>query len=177
MYLLLSVGLSHETVSWLMSGLMMGVILSQTPLAWLADRLGRAAVLAACNAVTLVGICCLGWTGGVAWLAFWLFVVGACSGAFYPLGLALLGERTAPEGMSRAGSCFLAINSMGSMTGPVIAGLAGSWFGPGMLFVTGGSAVGLILGIWIVLALLGRTSSQASPLAVSGTEPPARAAA
>jgi len=178
MYLLMSVGLAHDTVSWLMSGLMMGVILAQSPLAWLADRLGRARVLAACNGVTLAGICCLGWTGGVAWLAFWLFVVGACSGAFYPLGLALLGERTAPEGMSRAGSFFLAINSLGSMTGPVVAGVFMRWFGPGTLFVTGGGAIGLILAVWIVLALLGRgRSSQASPLGVSRTEAPPRAAA
>ncbi len=78
---LLSVGLSNNAVSWLMSGLMIGVILAQAPLAWLADRFGRAAVLAGCNAVALAGVACLMWTGNTVWLAFWLFAVGACSGA------------------------------------------------------------------------------------------------
>ena len=145
---LLSSGLSHEQSGWLMGGLMVGVILAQAPLAWLADRLGRAAVLAGCNAAALVGIGGLLGAGSVAWLALWLFVVGACSGALYPLGLALLGERTRPAGMSRAGAWFLAINCGGSLAGPAIAGVAMSLFGRAALFVTGGGAIGLVLAVW-----------------------------
>jgi MFS family permease len=150
---LLSVGLSHGAVSWLMGGLMIGVILAQAPVAWLADRLGRTAVLAACNVVALLGVGCLLWTGGTLWLAFWLFVVGACSGAFYPLGLAVLGERTPPGGMSRAGAWFLGVNCLGSLTGPVVAGVVMEWLGRGALFVAGGAAVGLVLAVWAVSAL------------------------
>ena len=150
---LLSVGLTHDAVGWLMAGLMIGVILAQAPMAWLADRLGRAAVLAGCNIVTLLGVGCLLWAGGVVWLAFWLLVIGACSGALYPLGLAVLGERTAPADMSRAGARFLAINSVGSLIGPVVAGAAMELFGRGALFVSGGGAIGLVLVVWILSAL------------------------
>jgi MFS family permease len=150
---LLSVGLSHDAVSWLMGGLMIGVILAQAPLAWLADRLGRGAVLAGCNIVALLGIGCLLVKGGVWWLGFWLFAVGACSGAFYPLGLALLGERTPPGGMSRVGAWFLAVNCLGSLVGPVAAGAAMDLLGRGALFVTGGAAVALVLAVWLVGAL------------------------
>jgi MFS family permease len=139
-----------------MGGLMIGVILAQAPLAALADRLGRTVVLAGCNAVALFGIGCLMWTGGTVWLAFWLFAVGACSGALYPLSLALLGERTPPAAMSRAGACFLAINCAGSLTGPVVAGAAMDLFGRGALFLSGGCALVAVLAGWAVPAAFRR---------------------
>jgi MFS family permease len=147
---LLSINLSPRVVGGLMGGLMVGVILAQAPLAWLADRLGRGAVLAGCNIAALLGVGCLLWPGNIVWLGFWLFVVGACSGAFYPLGLALLGERTLPGGMSRLGAAFLAINCAGSLIGPSLAGRAMDLFGRGALFVTGGGAIGLVLGGWLI---------------------------
>jgi MFS family permease len=159
---LLSVGLSHEAASWMMGGLMIGVILAQAPLAWLADRLGRVVVLAGCNGVALVGIGCLLWSNAVGWLAFWLFVVGACSGALYPLGLALIGERTPPEGMSRAGAWFLAINCLGSLTGPVITGAVMDWFGRGALFAAGGGAILAIFAGWVVSAVVCRERTTAA---------------
>jgi MFS family permease len=153
---LLSTGLSEGAVSWLMSGLMVGVILAQVPVAWLADRLGRLAVLAGCNAVALGGIACLTIPAGTAWLALWLFAVGACSGAFYPLGLALLGERLPPAGLARANAWFLAINCAGSVTGPAAVGYVMDRFGRGAMFLAGGAAVGLVLIGWGAAALLGR---------------------
>ncbi|MBY0523258.1 MAG: MFS transporter [Gemmataceae bacterium] len=146
-----SVGLSEEGVGLLMGGLMIGVISFQVPAAWLADRLGRTPVLLGCYVVTLLGAGCLCWTLGVAWLAVWLFAVGACSGAFYPLGLALLGERLPASGVARATAWFLAINCAGSLTGPVIAGAAIDLWGYGSLFLVGGGAVLLVLCTWTVL--------------------------
>ena len=49
---LLAAGLSEAAVSWLMSGLMIGIIVAQVPVAWLADRLGRTAVLVGCEKPT-----------------------------------------------------------------------------------------------------------------------------
>ncbi len=172
---LLSVGMSPSSVSWLMSGLMLGVILAQVPIAWLADRLGRTAVLAACNVAALLGVCGLLASGGGVSLALCLFAVGACSGAFYPLGLALLGERAPPGGLARANAWFLAINCVGSMTGPVIAGAVMDWLGRGALFVAGGGAIGVVLLGWGALALC-RSGVKASELAPKGAEPEAREA-
>jgi MFS family permease len=164
-----SVGMSTETVGWLMGGLMIGVILAQGPVAWLADRFGRTALLAACNLVALVGIGCLVWSGGVVWLAGWLFVVGACSGALYPLGLALLGERTPPAGMARAGAWFLGINCLGSIVGPIIAGRAMERFGGAALFLAGGAAIVGVLGVWVTARALPSLARRAnsSPAAES----------
>ncbi|HEV3236482.1 MAG TPA: MFS transporter [Gemmataceae bacterium] len=147
---LLAVGFSDDGMSWLMSGLMIGVILAQVPVAWLADKLGRTIVLAGCHLIALMGIGLLMIPLGTAWLAVWLFVVGACSGAFYPLGLALLGERVPPRGLARATAWYLAINCLGSLTGPMVAGWAMDQFGRDTLFITGGAAVALVLGAWLI---------------------------
>src|SRR5262249_3573486 len=137
--------------AWLLGGLMIGVILAQAPVAWLADRLGRTAVLVGCNVVALLGIGCLMLPLGHVWMALWLFAVGACSGAFYPLGLALLGGRTPPAGLARASAWYLAINCVGSMVGPVIAGAVMDWFGRGAMFAAGAAAVGGVLAVWLAL--------------------------
>lgn len=148
---LLAVGLTKVDVSCLMSGLMIGVILAQVPLAWLADRFGRTRVLLVCYGLTLVGMSCLFFTLGYWWLAVWLFVVAACSGAFYPLGLSLLGEQLPAVSLARANAWYLAINCVGSIIGPVAAGRAMDLFGRDAVFVAGGGAVALVLVLWIVI--------------------------
>jgi MFS family permease len=139
------------------------VILAQAPLAWLADRLGRTVMLVACNTAALLGIGCLLWTGSVAWLAVWLFVAGACSGALYPLGLALLGERTPAAGLSRAGAWFLAINCAGSITGPAVTGLAMKLFGRPAMFVAGGGALAVVLAAWSASVVYRRLTCRTTP--------------
>jgi MFS family permease len=141
---LVSLGLSDVRVSWLTSGIMIGVILFQVPVAWLADRLGRTAVLLGCYAVTAAGLGMLPFYGDSPWLAGWLFLVGACSGAFYPLGLARLGDRIPPGGLARASAWYLAINCIGSLTGPAITGHVMDRYGGPALFVSGLAAVLLV---------------------------------
>src|SRR5579871_571922 len=115
MYLLF-LGLADTEVGWLTSAIMIGVILFQVPIAWLADRLGRTAVLLGCYAVTAAGLAFLPWCAAASgWLRLWLFLVGACSGAFYPLGLAVLGERLPGPRLARANAWYLAINCCGSL--------------------------------------------------------------
>jgi MFS family permease len=157
---LLSIGLSEAGVSWLMSGIMLGVILFQVPVAWLADRLGRTPVLAGCFVVAAIGLAITPFCASVGWLTVGLFSVGACSGAFYPLGLAILGERLPDRSLARANAWYLAINCVGSLTGPVLIGAAMDGFGKRALFAAGEAAVLLVFGSWIVLALTARRDKQ-----------------
>ncbi len=165
---LLSLGHSEATVSALMGGLFAGVVLAQLPVAWLADRLGRLRVLLACHALVLAGLACLPWARPVVLVGGWLFVLGACCGALYPLGLALLGERIPASGLAKANAWYLASNCAGSLSGPVIIGLAIDWFGLGAQFATGALAVLLVLAAWAVVP---------SGLARRGDDSPARRAA
>jgi MFS family permease len=153
---LLFLGYSEERASWLLGGTMIGVIVFQVPVAWLADRLGRLMVLFACYAVVAVGLLAVPLSSHAAWIAAWLFLLGACSSAFYPLGLALLGERVAPSQLARANAWYLALNCLGSLVGPVVAGRAMDLFNKHALFVAGEGAVLLVLGSAAVAYLVAR---------------------
>jgi len=146
---LLFLGWSDVRVSWLTSGILVGIILFQVPVAWLADKLGRTKVLLGCYGVTALGLVLAPFSLQSSWLSFWLFLVGAFSGAFYPLGLSILGERIPESGLARANARYLAINCLGSLCGPVITGSVMERFGKPGMFWSPLAAVILVLGCWL----------------------------
>jgi MFS family permease len=148
---LLATGLSEAAASYLMSGIMIGVIAFQVPVAWLADRLGRTNVLVGCYAVAALGLAVVPFCPGTVWLALWLFLVGACSGAFYPMGLAILGERLPAPSIPRANAWYLAINCVGSVVGPACTGRLMDWYGHRGMFAAGEFAVVSVVIAWLVL--------------------------
>jgi MFS family permease len=151
---LLAIGLSEAGAGGLMSGMMIGVILCQVPVAWLADRLGRTTVLLGCYAVTAASLGVLFYGTNLPGLATCLFLAGGCSSAFYPLGLTLLGERLHRSALAHAGAWYLAINCCGSLIGPVLAGVALDQFGNQAIFITGLAAVLLIPAAWACQCLV-----------------------
>ena len=155
---LLGRGYSEAATSGLMGGLFAGVVLAQLPLACLADRLGRLRVVLVCHALVFVGLACVPWAPWTWWLVVLLFILGASNGAMYPLGLALLGERIPASAMARANAWYLACNCAGSLSGPILIGLAIDAFGMLAMFFVCGAAVLLVVSGWL---LLGRDREQA----------------
>lgn len=151
---LLAVGWSEASAGWLLSSSMMGVIVSQVPLAWLADRLGRTRVLLSCYVIVVAALGTLMFGAGDIALAVGLFVLGACSAAFYPLGLALLGERVPASGLARASAWYLGINCLGSLLGPSVAGAAMDECGRRALFSVAAVVVLLVLVGWLAVQLV-----------------------
>lgn len=149
---LLSRGHGEAAAGALMGALLAGVMLAQLPLAWLADRAGRLRVLLGCHALLLAGLLAVPAVGPTAALAGGLFVLGACCGALYPLGLALLGERVPAAGLARANACYLACNCAGSLSGPLVMGLAIDRYGLAALFATGAVALVVVLAGWRLVA-------------------------
>jgi MFS family permease len=145
---LLGLGYHESAVSGLMAGLFLGVVLAQLPVAWVADRFGRLRVLLLCHGVVLAGLVWLPWLVEPLGVGIWLFLLGACCGALYPLGLAVLGERVAAAGLARANAWYLACNCAGSLSGPVLLGQAIDAFGPRAQFAGGAVALVLVLGGW-----------------------------
>jgi MFS family permease len=155
---LLALGLSQQHTGWLTSTTMIGVILFQIPVAWLADRCGRLRVLLVCYGLVAIGLVGLPLAGTSPLLPVWLFVVGACSGAFYPLGLAILGERLADADLDRANACYLSLECLGSLMGPALMGMARDLGGETAMFGVGEVAVLIVLGGWLLQRWRTRTA-------------------
>jgi MFS family permease len=152
---LLSRGLSADTAGGLMGATMIGVILFQVPVAWLADRLGRLPVLLACYAVVLAGLLLVPWCQDTGLLTALLFLFGACCGAMYPLGLALLGDHGSEHALSRSYACYLAMECVGSQMGAAAMGRARDVWGEWAMFPVGAAAVGGVLLSWGAIRLWG----------------------
>jgi MFS family permease len=142
---LLGLGHGEGAVSGLMGILFLGVVLVQLPAACLADRLGRMRVVLGCHLLLLAGLAALPFCVRGAPLAGWLFLVGASCAALYPLGLALLGERVPAQALAHANAWYLASNCAGSLSGPVLIGMAIDLFGPRAQLAAGAVAVCLVV--------------------------------
>ena len=145
---LLFLGMSEDAASWAVAGIMIGVIVFQVPVAWLADRCGRTRALLGCYAATALALAVMPFCGPSAALVAALLVAGACSTSFYPLGMTLLGERVPSQAVARGNARFLMFNCLGSLVGPAVAGLAMDLFGKRALFVSAEGAVLLVLAVW-----------------------------
>jgi MFS family permease len=155
---LLAQGLSEHQTGWLTSTTMIGVMLFQIPVAWLADRCGRLPVLVACYGLVALGLVGLPLAGTSLLLPVWLFVVGACSGAFYPLGLAILGERLPQAELDRANAHYLSLECLGSLMGPALMGVARDCGGDMAMFGVCEAALLIVLGVWLLLRQLGHSA-------------------
>lgn len=169
---LLYLGFTETSASGLMGGLFAGVILAQLPLAWLADRVGRLRILLVCHALLVAGLLLVPWTSNALALAPALLVLGACCGALYPLGLALLGDRLPPAALARANAWYLTSNCIGSLSGPALLGLLIDAFGLSVQFYAGAAAITALVAVGL---LAGRLAHRAAPAAVP--QPSARRAA
>ena len=160
---LTALGLSESDAGWLMGGLLVGVLVSQMPIAWLADHLGRTRVLLACYVTTLITLTFMPFCGVTTWLVIGLVLSATCSTAFYPLGLSLLGEKIPSSATARGNARYLMFNCLGSLTGPALSGIAMDLFGKPALFSTAEAAVLVVLLAWSVQHYGWRRNKQRQP--------------
>ncbi|HYV34179.1 MAG TPA: MFS transporter [Gemmataceae bacterium] len=160
---LIAMGLTQQHVGWLISAAMIGVIAFQVPVSWFGDYFGRQTVLLVCYGLVAVGLIVLPLAGPSALLPVSLLVVCACSAAFYPLGLALLGENLPAGQLDRANAWYLSVECVGSLMGPALMGVARDWAGEAAMFAVGEAAVLVVLATW----LLGRRKD--APVAIAET--------
>jgi MFS family permease len=144
----LAAGVPAETgVIWL-SAFVIGNIVLQWPIGWLADRLDRRLVLAGCalaSAVLASSLALLDPHGsGILVL---LLVWGGVSFGIYSVGLALLGQRFRSDDIARANAALTSVYTFGGMVGPPIAG--------GALELAGRPGFGLSLAVFYAIAGLG----------------------
>jgi MFS family permease len=127
-------GVSPDTGALWLSAFVLGNVVLQWPIGWLADHADRRLVLAGCTSVSAVLVLGLAaipaqWAGTIGVVMLW----GGVSFSIYPVGLALLGQRFRGGDIARANTAFSLIYVVGGLVGRPIAGGAMDVFGsPGL---------------------------------------------
>ena len=147
----LRTGLDQSTAAFALTAMIMGNVVLQVPIGWLADRTSKRAMLAAC-AVVVGGLCLtlpfiMG--GAMMWLV--LPLTGAAAYGMYTVALADLGDRFSGNELIAGTSSFATMWGIGAMTGALISGWAMNVAGPHGLPYSLAAAAGLF-----VLAMAGR---------------------
>ncbi len=138
-------GESLQLLTWLL----VGAIALQYPMGMLSDLIGRRLILVLLALLAVV--CCLAIlalpAGDTVSHYILMVPLGGCLLAFYALGLALLGQRFLPVQLAVANATFILTYEIGSLSGPVLAGLAMDFGHPGGLLMVVAAVCGLFAGI------------------------------
>jgi len=144
-------GLSEATASYLLMVLIIGNVLLQLPIGWLADRISRKNLLCYLAFGTVAGCGFLAWwIEGSLWIWPMLFVWGAVAFGTYTVAMVELGDRFSGTLLLAGNSAFGLMWGIGGIIGPSIAGTAMDLLGPEGLPVTVGVLFGM-LGLSAVL--------------------------
>ncbi|HSI01119.1 MAG TPA: MFS transporter [Reyranella sp.] len=118
-------GVSADTGALWLSAFVLGNVVLQWPIGWLADHADRRLVLAGCtlmSAALVLGLSLIPaqWAGTIGVVVLW----GGVSFSIYPVGLALLGQRFKSGDIARANTAFSLIYILGGLVGRPITGAA-----------------------------------------------------
>lgn len=118
-------GVPAETGALWLSVFVIGNVVLQWPIGWMADHFDRRAVLAGCTLASALLVVLLSAVSAqslmiIAVIALW----GGLSFAIYPVGLALLGQRIAGGDIARANTAFSMLYILGGLIGRPLAGAA-----------------------------------------------------
>lgn len=137
-----------------LSVFMAGNLVLQYPLGWIADHTDRRRAAIGTAAVIVAGAIAYPLLLPMMGAPFWLmmFVWGGVSWGMYTLGLALLGERFQLAQLAAANAAFVMMYEVGSITGPVLSGVALDHWPTWGLPV----AVAMVAASFIVIAAAGK---------------------
>lgn len=147
-------GLDEATAVQVLGVLIVGNVVLQFVIGWLADRIERRLVLIGCAALTVLGSALLPALLHSWWLWPHLFVWGATAFGVYTMAMAELGDRFTGAVLLAGTAAFAAMWGIGGIFGPTLGGAAMDRFGPGALPVILGAAYLVLTGT----ALLRRRS-------------------
>jgi len=118
-------GLSAETGALWLTAFVLGNVILQWPIGWMADRYDRRAVLAGCALASaiLVGLLPMVPAQSPAVIGV-VLLWGGISFAIYPVGLALLGQHFQGGDIARANTAFSMLYILGGLVGRPLTGAA-----------------------------------------------------
>ncbi len=121
----LRVGYEQDLSILLLSIFVLGNVVLQLPIGWIADRTNRRMVLIVCGVVATIGpVAVTVLAGNLFAMSAMLFVWGGCVWALYTVSLAMLGQRFQGGGLTAASAAFVIAYEIANVIGPPTAGYA-----------------------------------------------------
>lgn len=126
----LGFGYDQSTVVTMVTVLVIGSVIAQLPIGWLADHVGGRAMIIGATTATLIA-------GGLlpvvieqpALLWPTLLVLGGSLGAFYTIGMVMIGRRFRGADLVAVNAMFVLMWGIGAVGGPAVTGGAMDAFG------------------------------------------------
>ena len=140
-------GLSVATSAAALSALIIGNVVLQFPLGWLADKYPHRLVLAGCASATVLGLLLLPAVMGTIWMWPTLVTVGATGYGVYTVSLTSLGDRFSGPELVNGSAAFAVMWGAGALFGSI----SGGW----SMSVLGAHGLPLYLALVYLLLVLG----------------------
>ncbi|WP_294227739.1 MFS transporter [uncultured Shimia sp.] len=121
----LRVGMGTDIAAYTLTAYAFGNLIGAVPLGILSDKLGRAPVLSGCAAVGMM--CALVLPMSASTSQTYLLIIalwGACAGALYAVGLAMVGDHFSGQALISANALFGTVYAAAALVGPLINGAA-----------------------------------------------------
>ncbi len=125
-----AVGLDLRTATNALTALIIGNVVLQLPIGWLADEFDKRRLLSVLALIT--ALLCAVLPSVMGSLAMWpvLLIAGATGYGMYTVGLASLGDRFEGDELVAGNAAFAGMWGSGALAGSVIGGWAMAGFGP-----------------------------------------------
>lgn len=143
-------GLDAEVAALLLTMFVLGSVVGQIPIGWLADHLDRRMLLAVCTFIAMLSIAALPAAIGdttLTWLV--MLLMGITVGSFYVIAMAMIGSRFKGADLISVNASFVFFWGLGDVIGPFITGAAIDTFGadgmPGVGVIVCALFLGLVL--------------------------------
>lgn len=159
-------GMDENAALRLLTALIVGGLVTQYALGWLADRMSRKRILVSLGIIYAVLIVAFPWVlARPEFAPALIFVLGASVIGFYMLGLAMLGQEVEPSQLATANAAFILMYTTGGIVGPVMAGAAMT-HAPMFGFVAATAVASLLLtAVMVFTGQQGRVAPTKRPLA------------
>jgi MFS family permease len=124
-----------QSISWFMACIMIGSLVTQWPVGYVSDRIGRRGVMAALSIVAIL-CCLLAPMVPKDSLVFYLVValLGGAAMPMYSVCIAYANDRLEPNQIIGASGSLVMVAGFGAMVGPILIAFFMDLFGPACYF-------------------------------------------
>lgn len=143
-------GLDAEASALLLTMFVLGSVIGQVPIGWLADHVDRRRLLAGCVFLSMVSISAIPFVIGnlpLTWLV--MMALGISLGSFYVIAMAMIGVRFKGADLVGVNASFVFLWGIGGVIGPFFSGSAMDGMGPEGMPLVGATFCALFLGFLI----------------------------